>query len=38
MEPNFSPIDRIAPRLANFFLATVVLLYLGFIGISNWAG
>ncbi len=38
MEPNFSPIDRIAPRLANLFLAAVVLLYFGFIGIGNWAG
>lgn len=28
--------DRIAPRIAGFFLTAVILLYLGFIGIGNW--
>lgn len=37
MESSPSPIDRLASRFTNLFLAAVVLLYFGFVGIGNWA-
>ena len=33
----FSHVDRIVPRIAAAFLTAIVLLYLGFVGIGNWA-
>jgi hypothetical protein len=30
-------VDRIIPRIAGFFFATVILIYLGLIGVANWA-
>lgn len=37
MESNSSPVERAASLVTNIFLAAVVLLYFGFVGIGNWA-